>query len=147
MAKTSTFTMHHDRCDPSKWTASDFVLLGRFAKHASLQDAAALSRLGLQLVLSDHHEPTGGTLEQVGFSEPQSFEFTEEMSELHDGSEITEVRRVYLGPIEYAVAVPMGDGDGNFEGYEFELKSSEAEANALMKDIYSVQNQEAQLSV
>ncbi|MBV5269001.1 MAG: hypothetical protein JZU55_02620 [Afipia sp.] len=136
MSDTSTFTIHHDRCDPSKWTVAEWSLLAKFMKYRALQDAAALSRLGMQLALSDHHVPTGGTLEEVGFSEPKTFEFTEDMSEIHDGSEITEIRRVYLGPVEYAVAIPMDDGDGNFEGYEFEFKDSEAEAQEYVKEMH-----------
>ncbi len=138
--KTSTFTMHHDRCKPDTWTASDIIAFANFAKFGDLQYAAHLSKLGVQLVLSELHEPKGGTLEHVGWSAPGDipdfYESVEELASDHyEEYSPVPVCAVYRGPTEYAVRIPIGDGDGNFEGYEVEVKATEAEAQAFAKSL------------
>lgn len=129
---TSTFTIHHDRCDPSKWTAADVLKLAHYVKWGDLASAAALSRLGLQLVLDERHETKGGDIEQIGFAHPESLnEFTEDWSELDPDDDVFPVVRVYRGHEEWAVRYGIGDGEGNFECYEYEIKDSEAEARAF----------------
>lgn len=104
--KTSTITIHHDSCDVSKWTISDWQTLASFVKHANLQQAAALSRLGMQLVLSEHHEPAGGTLEQMGYGEEDQMpdpSITDDLAEIADELDITPIVPIYRGPTKYAV--------------------------------------------
>lgn len=138
--KTSTFTIHHDRCNPAAWTAHDILAFAEFVKYGSMQHAARLSKLGVQLVLSEHHEPKGGHLEEIGWSEAKGIgginSVTDDISEISDRDEIIEAQRIYRGPVEYIVPIPMGDGEGNFEGYEYEPKATEAEAIELFKSIY-----------
>lgn len=130
--KTSTFTIHHDRCDPSKWTPSDVLALAKFISAGNLQYAAHLSRLGMQLVLSEHHEPKGGELQEVGFAEPgEPCTVTEDLADL-GVDDITPIVRMYQGPVEYAVAVTIGDEEGNFDGYEYEIFPTEAKAQAFL---------------
>lgn len=137
--KTSTITIHHDRCDVSKWTIGDWQTLASFVKHANLQQAAALSRLGMQLVLSEHHEPAGGTLESFGWSDeremPHPDSISDDLIDMADDDDITPVVEVYRGPTKYAVRYAIGDGDGGFGGYEFEIKDTEAEAEEFLKSL------------
>lgn len=134
--KTSTFTIHHDRCDPRKWTPDNVLLLARFLEFGDLTVAASLSRLGVQLVMSEHHVPKGGTLEQVGFMTPDCDDLVvDDLGELVDG-DYTPVVRVYRGPVEYAIGIPIGDNDGCVEGYEYETKATEEEAEAYVKSMY-----------
>lgn len=134
--RTSTFTIHHDRCDPSKWTPADVLTLAKFVKYGSLQDAAALSRLGVQLVLSEHHVPKGGVLEEIGWSDPKIESFvTEDVSELADDEDVTEVVRVYRGPVEYVARFAIGNEDGDLEGYEHEIKATHEEAAAFLDSL------------
>jgi hypothetical protein len=135
--KTSTFTVHHDRCDPSKWTPSDVLTFAKFVKYGSLQDAAALSRLGVQLVLSEHHVPKGGTLEEIGWSDPKvEAGITEDLDEIADDDEITEIVRVYRGPVEYAVRFAVGNEHGDVEGHEHEIKATRQQAEAFLDGLY-----------
>lgn len=132
-SKTSTFTVHHDRCDPNKWTASDIIAFAEFVKYGSMQHAARLARLGVQLVLSEHHVPKGGHLESIGWTEPGA----NEIYDLEDLAEddVTGLCRVYRGPLEYVAKLGVGDGEGNFDGYEYEIKSTLEEANALFERV------------
>jgi hypothetical protein len=129
--KTSTFTIHHDKCDPSKWTAHDVLAFADFVRTGNLQNAAALSRLGVQLVLSEHHVPKGGTLEEIGWAEPKG----NEIYDLEDLSEddVTELCRVYRGPVEYVAKIGVGNEHGDFEGYEYEIKPTLAEAQSFFE--------------
>jgi hypothetical protein len=68
-AQSITLTLHRDVCDPSKWTIREWKQFADFVREGELSQAAALSRLGLRLVMDDRHEPTGGTLEHVGWSD------------------------------------------------------------------------------
>lgn len=137
--KTSTITIHHDRCDISKWTLAEWRTLAAFVKDGSLQHAAALSRLGMQLVLSEHHEPAGGALEHFGWSrehELQDFVPTDELHEaVEDDLEVTPIVQIYRGPTKYAVRYATGDEDGNVDGHEFEIKDSEADARDFIKSL------------
>jgi hypothetical protein len=138
--KTSTFTIHHDRCDPSKWTLAQWQLLRDFIKEPSLDRGAAISRLGIQLVLSEHHEPKGGELESFGWADergmPRPDSVSEDLEDITQGDDITPVVQVYRGPTKYAVRFPIGDGDGELAGYEHEIKDTEAEAQAFLASLY-----------
>lgn len=133
MSKTSTFTIHHDRCNPAKWTAPDVLALANFVKFGDISYAAALARLGLQLVVSEHHVPKGGTLEQIGWIKPGSTEICD-INDI-DGASVSELCRVYSGPVEYICPIAMGDGDGNFDGYDYESKPTLPEAEAFMSSL------------
>jgi hypothetical protein len=136
--KTSTITIHHDRCEPSKWTISDWQTLASFVKHANLQQAAALSKLGMQLVLSEHHEPVGGALEHVGYGEEDQLPspmITDDLAEIADDLDITAVVPIYRGPTQYAVKFGTATHEGEFDGYEHELFSSLAEAQDFLKSL------------
>lgn len=136
--KTSTFTIHHDRCDPNKWTAGDIIAFAKFVKYGDLQYAAALSRLGVQLVLSEHHEPKGGQLEEIGWSAPQVIGgdgVSDDLTEIADDLDVTPVVRIYRGPVEYAVKFGIDDGHGEFGGYEYEVKSTEEEAKTFLNSL------------
>lgn len=136
--KTSTITIHHDRCDPSKWTIADWQTLASFVKHANLQQAAALSRLGMQLVLSDHHKPTGGTLEQIGFAESDEpiASITDDLSEITFDEDAVPVVPIYRGHTKYAVRFGTATTDGEYDGTEHELFDSLAEAEAFLKSLH-----------
>lgn len=130
--KTSTFTIHHDRCDPASWTAHDILTFAKFVSGGSLQHAARLSSLGMQLVLSEHHQPKGGSLEEMGFAPVDDIaEPTDNLADFIE-DDITPVVRIYRGPIEYVVQYAIGDGDGHFDGHEYEIKTSEADARAFL---------------
>ena len=133
--KTSTMTIHHDRCDPSKWTLSDWQTLTSFVKNANLQQAAALSRLGMQLVLSEHHAPVGGTLEQIGFGEEDQMPdpmISDDLSEIAE-DEITPIVPIYRGPTRYAVRYAIAGSDGEYDGTEFEIFDSLSDAQDFLK--------------
>lgn len=143
--KTSTFTIHHDRCKPETWTAGDILKFAEFVRTGNLQAAACLSRLGVQLVLSEHHAPKGGELQEIGFMTPECDDLiNEDLGELiPDPDDISQVVRMYRGPVEYAIAIPMGDGEGNFECYEYELKATEEEAQAYLKSVHQDMDEQA----
>lgn len=137
--KTSTFTVHHDRCDPGKWTAHDVIAFADFIRTGDLRHAARLSRLGVQLVMSEHHTPLGGTLQRVGWATESDtaavYEEVSEAIEMAGDNEVTPLHPMYRGPAEYVIKIGIGDGDGNFEGYEYDFKPTEAEANELAKSL------------
>jgi hypothetical protein len=136
--KTSTITIHHDRCDVSKWTIAEWRTLAAFVKDGGLQQAAALSRLGMQLILSEHHEPIGGTLEPMGYgdeSEMPNPTVTDDLSEIADDLDITPVIPIYRGHTKYAVKFGTASHDGEFDGYEHEIFDSEADAQAFLKSL------------
>lgn len=137
--KTSTFTIHHDRCDPSKWSLAQWQLLQDFIREPRLQRAAALSRLGIQLVLSEHHEPKGGALESFGWADeremPHPDSISDDLDDITQGDDITPIVEVYRGPTKYAVRFAVGDGDGEFAGYEHEIKDTEAEAEEFLASL------------
>lgn len=117
--KTSTFILHHDRCDPSKWTVSEWSALVNFVRTGSLAYAAQLSRAGLQLKLDDRHVETGGTAEHIGFSpvannDVQPDYIAETVEDIVDDFlEPTEIAAIYRGPTQYAVRYGIGDEDGS----------------------------------
>lgn len=138
--KTSTFTIHHDRCDPSKWTLAQWRLLQEFIAEPLLQRAAALSRLGIQLVLSEHHQPAGGTLEEFGFANERDLpcldNATDELNELFEGGDdVVAIVPIYRGPTKYAVRYGVDDGHGEFGGYEFEIRDTQAEAEKFQQSL------------
>jgi hypothetical protein len=142
--KTSTITIHHDRCDVSKWTIAEWRALAAFVKDGSLQQAAALSRLGMQLVLSDHHEPTGGSLESIGWADEREMPHPDSISDdltdiCQDELEVTPVVEVYRGPTKYAVRFSIDDGNGEFGGYEVEIKETEDEAVCFLRSLTEVE--------
>lgn len=137
-AKTSTFTVHHDRCKPGEWTAKDILAIADFVRTGDMRYAAYLSRnLGMQLVLSEHHVPKGGTLEEIGWCAADAIQDgpTDDLAEIADDLDITEVVRIYRGPVEYAVKFGVDDGNGEFGGYEHEIKTTEAEADAFLRSL------------
>lgn len=143
MTKTSTFTIHHDRCKPREWTLSQWQLLRDFIEEPVLQRAAALSRLGIQLVMSEHHQPAGGNLEEFGWADeremPAPDRIDDDLTEIIDDEmEVTPIVQVYRGPTKYAVRFGIDDGHGEFGGYEVEVKDSEEEAKAFLESLQQV---------
>lgn len=132
--KTSTFTIHHDTCKPADWTPKDILAFADFVRSGDMSHAAKLARLGVQLVLSEHHVPKGGELQEVGFATwVTPFELvSDDLDEIVEDQDVAKVVRVYRGPVEYAARVAMGDGDGNFEGYDYTFFPTEAEAQAYV---------------
>lgn len=137
--KTSTFTIHHDRCDPSKWTPADVLLLADFIRTGDMMYAAALARRGMQLILSELHVPKGGELEEVGWSAPDAShdktwsDLDDLVADLDDGRGPVEICRIYRGQPEFAVRIAIGDEDeGYVEGHEIELKPTLEEARAFI---------------
>lgn len=136
--KTSTITIHHDRCDVSKWTMAEWRTLAAFVKDGHLQQAAALSRLGMQLVLSEHHEPAGGTLEHMGYGEEDQMPdplITDDLAEIADELDITPIVPIYRGPTKYAVKFGTATHEGEFDGYEHEIFDSMTEAEGFLKSL------------
>lgn len=132
---TSTFTIHHDRCDPSKWTISEWKALADFIRTGELSLAARLSRAGMQLLRSDHHEMSGGDVEHIGWATPDALgEVAYSLDEL-DIDDVTAVCAIYRGPTQYAVTYGVGDPDGNYEGSEHETFDTEAEAVRFLKSL------------
>lgn len=133
---TSTFIIHHGQCDPSKWTAADILKLAHYVQWGDLASAAALSRLGVQLVMDERHEPKGGTLERIGVAFPGDLnEFSESVSDLDPGEDVFEVVPIYRGPTEHVVRFGVDDGCGEFGGYEYEVLQTAAEADAFHASI------------
>ena len=135
--KTSTFTIHHDRCKPEEWGPRDILKLADFIRTGDMKHAAALSRLGVQLVLSEHHEPKGGDVQQVAFATPGLPDG--DIGDLDDiacDEDVTPVVRVYSGPVEYAARFAIGDGEGNIDGHEFEMFKTQDEADAFIRSLY-----------
>lgn len=137
-AKTSTFTIHHDRCKPGQWTPLDVLALADFVRTGDMRHARSLSLLGIELVASEHHVPKGGSLQEMGFAkfERQVGDVSDDITEVvDDDEEIVEVTRIYRGPVEYGVRIAEGDGDGGVAGYFYEFKSSRADAEAYLKEM------------
>lgn len=138
--KTSTFTIHHDDCHPEKWTADDILAFARFIRFGDMQHAAALSRLGVRLVVSEHHKPKGGNLQFIGWSTLDdagcaSLDYvTENLDEL-DIDDVAPLTRIYRGPLEYVARYAIGDDQGEVEGHEFEIKPTEEEARAFLESL------------
>lgn len=133
-SKTSTFTIYHDRCDPAAWTPANVLTLANFIITGNLQYAASLSRLGMQLVRSEHHEPLGGELEAFGYMLPgDCSEVFCDIEDIVDSGDVVDICQVYRGPTQYAVQIPTGDPDGNFDGYEYEVMDTESEAIELLE--------------
>lgn len=130
MAKTSTFTIDHDKCDPRTWTPHDVLALSDFIRTGSMVMAARLARLGVQLVLSEHHSPKGGELEHVGWVLPGDLD-VHEIDEVTD-DDVTEAHPIFRGKVEYIARIATGDGDGNFDGYIYEIKPTLEEARACL---------------
>jgi len=139
--KTSTFTIHHGTCNPGDWTAKDILAFRDFIATGSLQYAAHLARLGMHLVLSDEHVPTGGTLEHIGYAvEGEPLATFDDISEAVDSAgddEITALYPIYRGQLQYAVAIRMGDGEGNYDGTEYELRPTLEDAKAYHASAYA----------
>lgn len=134
--KTSTFTIHHDHCKPENWTASEIIAFRDFVRTGSMQHAAALARIGVQLVLSEHHVPKGGQIEEIGWMEPGDNNEVYDLEDLAQ-DDITSLCRVYRGPVEHIAKIGIGDEDGNHEGYEYEIKPTLAEAQAFLESATS----------
>lgn len=137
--KTSTFTIHHERCKPEEWSLAQWKMLQDFIKEPMLQRAAALSRLGIQLVLSEHHVPAGGTLEEIGWADarelPHPDSVSDDLEDITQGDDIVPVAKLYRGPTQYCVSFAIGGPEGEFEGYEHEIKDTEAEAEEFLKSL------------
>jgi hypothetical protein len=104
-AKTSTFTIYHDRCKPELWTAKDVLAFANFVSSGDIRYAAHLARLGVQLVRSEHHVPKGGAIQEVGWStesDPDSvFQDLGEAQDAAGDNDVTPLTRMYRGPVEY----------------------------------------------
>lgn len=137
--KTSTFVIHHDRCFPDRWTASTLIQFAKFIETGDMRYAAGLSMLGLQLVASEHHVPKGGTMQEVGYVKPTwaACEATDDLSEVRDGSDdVFRMRRVYVGPEEFVVPIPIGGADGYVEDWEYKHFDNPGEAEKYRKEIW-----------
>lgn len=129
---TATFVLHLDRCDPSKWTLSEWKLLAAYCKDPNLATAAALSRLGMQLVLDDRLTPTGGTLEQIGWWADGNEDIPLSLDDLDlDAYCFHEVQPIYRGPTQYVVPWLTEDGT------EHELLETEAAAQRFLERVNS----------
>lgn len=136
--KTSTFTIHHDRCKPEKWTANDVLAFANFVRTGDLRYAGHLSRLGVQLIISEHHVPKGGTLEEIGWSAPDEPEtlyrdLSDAVSWKGD-EDVTELYRVYRAPSEFIARYLIGQGE-DVEGTEYEIKPTREEAEAFIASL------------
>lgn len=147
MAKIVTTTFVIDQnCNPRNWTINDLMTLDEFVREGGSVRAAHLRTIGIAVVASEHHEPLGGTIEFLGYSAPvkgaargneiMPYEYVQDLCDEMDRDPIgpTAVVKIYQGPVQYAVGIPIGDEDGNIEGYEFEFKDTEAEAKAYLED-------------
>ena len=145
---TSTFTIHHDKCDPASWTPKQVLLLADYLRTSQLTYAAALARLGMQLVLDERHEPKGGVLEEIGFAAPDNLEcISEDLREINDdGDDVFPVVRMYRGPVEWVAQYGVGDEEGNLEGYEHEIMATEEEARAYVAALQDDDNHPRGLS-
>lgn len=133
--QTITMTLHHDKCVPSEWTVREWKLFADFVRDGDLATAARLSRIGLQLVLDDRHQPTGGKLEHAGWSDDSDGVAASELDDLDlDHAEPCEVYRVYRGPTEYAVQYAVGDGDTT-DGFETEVFATLGEAKVFARSL------------
>ena len=137
--KTSTFVFNHDRCDPSQWTPTDVMALYSFLQTGSMLDAGRLASIGVHLLASDHHVAAAG-VEELGWAsakkcDDDEFFVTEELDDIvEDIDEVYPLTRIYRGPVQYAVKIAIGDGEGNFDGYEYEVKPTEAEAKEYLPE-------------
>ena len=136
VGKTITLTLHRDKCDPGKWTVAEWKLFADFVKDGSLQRAASLARLGLQVRLDDRHTPTGGELEHTGWARPDDLsEVADDLTDLDmEHGEVSEVCRIYRGPTVYVVPYAVGQ-DNEVEGYEHELFDRIGEAERYAKSM------------
>lgn len=138
--KTSTFEIDHDRCKPGEWTAADVLALADLVKTGNLARAAHMSRLGMKMVASEHHKAKGGDLEMIGFM-PFENDGTylrcdvADIDDLVDDDDVFEVCRVYRAPSNYAVRIPIGDQEGNFDGYEYEIMEDRDTAVKLLSSL------------
>jgi len=136
--KTSTFTIHHDRCKPATWTPGDVLQLAKFVETGDLRYAGHLSKLGVQLVLSEHHVPKGGLLEEIGWASPDEPETL--YRDLGDAvswkgdEDVTELYRVYRAPSEFVARFLVGDGE-DVDGAEYEIKKTREEAEAFIASL------------
>lgn len=137
-AQTITLTVHRERCDPSKWTVSEWQLLCDFVRDGDLGRAASLSRLGVQLVLDDRHQPTGGTLEHIGWATPDDMSTiagtADEAGDVSGSVGPVEVVPIYRGPTQYAVAYGVGTDD-DYEGAEVEVFDTFEKADKFDKGL------------
>lgn len=134
--KTTTITIHHDRCDVFAWAMADWRVLADFVKFPTMQHAAALSRRGMQLVLSEHFEPKGGDMEIAGWAPADDVSHFGEIDEIAE-DDLVEVVPVYRGKSQFAVRFTTGDQDGNYEGTEHELFETQQEAADFLKSLRS----------
>ena len=136
--KTSTFTLHHDRCNPTKWGLSEWQALAHFAAHADLQSAACLSRAGLQLALSDRHAATGGTIEHIGWADlREQIDSICEMMDLIEPEGATPICAIYRGPTQYGVKFGISHDGVECDDTEFEVFDTEEDAVKFLKDLPS----------
>lgn len=139
---TSTFTIHHDRCDPEGWTAKDIMAFADFIRTGNMEYATRLERLGVDLVVSEHHVPKGGELQEIGWScqlDGAIYTEIEEAVEACGDKDVTPMSRVYMGKIEYIARVPFADGpppDNSFSHNEYEIFSTVAKAEERMREAY-----------
>lgn len=138
MAKTSTFIIDHDVCDPSKWTPFDVLSLGTFIKTGELSWQTRLAGLGITLVASENLTPLGGTLQQVGWTGPKGpigDDVYDDLADVTDGDGVFEVVPVYRVPSQWCVPISIGDDDGFVDSYVHELFPTKAEADKYAADM------------
>ena len=129
---TSTFTIHHDRCDPETWTAKDIMAFADFIRTGNMEYATRLGALGVDLVVSEHHVPKGGELEPVGWSSPEIdgvYTEIDEAVEACGDKDVTVLNPIYMGKIEYVAKIAFADGpEGDFSHYEYERFPTQTDA-------------------
>lgn len=142
--KLSMFVMQHEQCDPSKWTISDFAALAEFAKTGDLRYATTLAKRGLKFVGADVLDHPDGTLQDIGWATENDLKegtFAPDLDtafEFNDDDEAPlALCRIYRSPTVWAVRYLIGDGEGNVDGHDYEIRETEQEASKLAQSIYA----------
>jgi len=137
MSKTTLLTFDNEICDPGKWTVVDVLNIASVVRFGNL--GAARLPAGVRLVSSEHLEPIGGTIEHIGYTDCvdhkdiANYETLQDMD--YEPGKVLPVMPVYRGQTKYLVCVAVDNGDGG-QDYEFELKDTAEEAEALNREIY-----------
>lgn len=126
--KTTVFLLHHDSCRPRDWTVEQWEALARYAETGDVRQAARLARKGLQL-LQVSPVPAQQAAVSIGWTKsPEDGEFFDTLDDLSDGSEPFEAFQIFAGPPCFVSPFPVGGSDGEFDGYEYEIFGTLAEA-------------------
>lgn len=130
--KTSTFVIDHARCNPGAWTPHDVLTLLAFIATGSMEKAARLRELGMELAASEHHVAKGGQIEEIGCMEPGGDGIYESIDDVYtygSGKAITPFRKLYAGPVQYAVEW------GGEDGREYHVADTKEEAEKFIAEI------------